>query len=209
MTFGFAGEATAGDVDEDDCLIIVSLPDRDVRCVARSRLGEGRVEGRRGGCSRTSRQVWWQHQPVPRSVLLVTPRWVRDGGVGAHIESSAAALARNGFSVHVLAARLESEERIEGVTVYHSPERYKAGASMDTRFGEAVAASPAVIHLNQLDDPEVVEVLQRSAPVVISAHGFLACTSGVHYFRPGQECERAHGVGCVPNLLRCAHTRDP
>ena len=48
-----------------------------------------------------------------------------------------------------------------------------------------------------------------SAPVVISAHGFVACTSGVHYFRPGQECLRPHGPGCIPNLLRCAHTRDP
>jgi glycosyltransferase involved in cell wall biosynthesis len=134
---------------------------------------------------------------------------VRDGGVGAHIESSAAALADSGFDVHVLAARIESEERIAGVTVYHSPELYKAGAAMQTRFGEALAAKPAVIHLNQLDDPEVVGELQRSAPVVISAHGFLACTSGVHYFRPGQECKRAHGVGCIPNLLRCGHTRDP
>src|SRR4029077_8215620 len=94
-------------------------------------------------------------------------------------------------------------------TVYHRPELYKAGASMDTRFGEALAASPAVIHLNQLDDPEVVEVLQRSAPVVISAHGFLACTSGVHYFRPGQECERAHGVACFPFPVPRTNTRDP
>jgi glycosyltransferase involved in cell wall biosynthesis len=33
----------------------------------------------------------------------------------------------------------------------------------------------------------------------------------VHYFRPGQECQRAHGPGCIPNLLvrGCAHTRDP
>jgi glycosyltransferase involved in cell wall biosynthesis len=50
-----------------------------------------------------------------------------------------------------------------------------------------------------------------SAPVVISTHGYTACTSGVHYFRPGQECTRSHGLGCVPNLLArgCAHTRDP
>ena len=33
----------------------------------------------------------------------------------------------------------------------------------------------------------------------------------MHYFRPGQECTRAHGPGCIPNLLLrgCAHTRDP
>jgi len=46
---------------------------------------------------------------------------------------------------------------------------------------------------------------------VISEHGYTACTSGVYYFRPGQECARAHGPGCVPNLLMrgCAHARLP
>ncbi|HEX5851765.1 MAG TPA: glycosyltransferase family 4 protein, partial [Solirubrobacteraceae bacterium] len=36
-----------------------------------------------------------------------------------------------------------------------------------------------------------------------------ACTSGVYYFRPGQECTRAHGPGCAVNLIArgCAHTR--
>lgn len=82
---------------------------------------------------------------------------------------------------------------------------------MDARFDEALSSAPDVIHLNQLDDPDVVDHLRKSAPVVVSAHGYLACTSGVHYFRPGQECRRAHGPGCVPNLLLrgCAHTRDP
>lgn len=142
-------------------------------------------------------------------MLLVTPRWVRDGGVGAHVEASAAALARSGMRVTVLAARIESDEVPSGVTVCHSPQLFNAHASMEVRFGEALSSQPEVIHLNQLDDPDVVEFLQLRAPVVISAHGYLACTSGVHYFRPGQECRRAHGLGCVPNLVRCAHTRDP
>ena len=44
--------------------------------------------------------------------------------------------------------------------------------------------------------------------MVLSAHGYTACTSGLHYFRPGQECTRSHGLGCVPNvaLRGCAHT---
>jgi glycosyltransferase involved in cell wall biosynthesis len=146
---------------------------------------------------------------VPSSVLLVTPRWVRDGGVGAHVEASAAALAEHGVRVSVLAARIESDERVPGVSVLHSPQLYKPGVAMDVRFGEALSAVPELIHLNQLDDPDAVEFLQARAPVAISAHGFLACTSGVHYFRPGQECQRAHGVGCVPNLIRCGHTRNP
>jgi glycosyltransferase involved in cell wall biosynthesis len=146
---------------------------------------------------------------VPSSVLLVTPRWVRDGGVGAHIEASAAALARSGVRVVVLAARIESEETPPGVTICHSPRLFDMNAPMQARFGEALSSQPEVIHLNQLDDPDVVRFLQPSAAVVISAHGYLACTSGVHYFAAGQECTRAHGWGCVPNLLRCAHTRDP
>jgi glycosyltransferase involved in cell wall biosynthesis len=145
----------------------------------------------------------------PSSVLLVAPRWVRDGGVGAHVEASAAALARGGVRVRVLAARIESEETPPGVEIFHSPEMFNVNAPMEVRFGEAISSEVDVIHLNQLEDPDVVEFLRRRAPVVVSAHGFLACTSGVHYFRPGQECTRAHGLACVPNLLRCAHTRDP
>lgn len=129
--------------------------------------------------------------------------------MGAHVESSAAALARSGMEVFVLAARIESDEQIPGVTVFHSQDLYKTDRAIDARFGEALVLQPSVIHLNQLDEPEVVEHLRRSAPVLISAHGFLACTAGVHYFRPGQECQRAHGLGCVANLPRCAHTRNP
>jgi glycosyltransferase involved in cell wall biosynthesis len=149
--------------------------------------------------------------PALSSVLLVTPRWARDGGVGAHVEASAAALAAAGTRVSILAARIESSERLDGVTLYRSPALFKSGAPMDVRFGEALSERPAVIHLNQLDDPDVVAYLRQSAPVTISAHGYLGCTSGVHYFRPGQECQRAHGPGCIPNLLArgCAHTRDP
>ncbi len=65
--------------------------------------------------------------------------------------------------------------------------------------------------MHQLDDPGLVAFMRRDAPVAISMHGYSACSSGVHYFRPGQECARAHGPGCVVNLLArgCAHTRDP
>jgi len=68
-----------------------------------------------------------------------------------------------------------------------------------------------VIHLHQFEDPDAVALMHEQAPVVLSVHGYSACTSGVHYFRPGQECTRAHGPGCVPNLLLrgCAHARNP
>jgi glycosyltransferase involved in cell wall biosynthesis len=148
---------------------------------------------------------------TPSSVLLVTPRWTRDGGVAAHVEVSAAALADHGVEVLVAAALIDSEEQIPGVTLFHAPELFNAGAPIETRIGEALSARAEVTHLHQVDQPEIAEALRKTSPVVISAHGFTACTSGVYYFRPGHECTRAHGVGCVPNLLArgCAHTRYP
>ena len=143
------------------------------------------------------------------SVLMVIPRWVRDGGVAAHIAASAQALAARGTRVAVLAAKVESEFVPPGARIFHSPELFNRDAPVEERLGEALSCEPTLVHLNQLGDATVVEFLRRSTPVVISAHGFVACTSGVHYFRPGHECMRAHGPGCVLNLPRCAHTRHP
>ncbi len=140
---------------------------------------------------------------------MVIPRWVRDGGVAAHIAASARALTARGTRVAILAARIEAELVPPGATIFESPQLFNRDVPVAERIGEALSFEPSVVHVNQLGDPAVVEFLRASAPVVMSAHGFVACTSGVHYFRPGQECLRAHGPGCVPNLLRCGHTRDP
>jgi glycosyltransferase involved in cell wall biosynthesis len=147
----------------------------------------------------------------PRSVLLGTPLWGRNGGVAAHVQTSARLLAEQGLRVTVAAAKVDPDLHVPGVTVHHSTELFKAYVPVDARLGAAASASPDVIHLHQLEDPEVVAALRIKAPVVVSAHGYTACTSGVHYFRPGQECARPHGPGCVPNLaLRgCAHVRNP
>lgn len=147
----------------------------------------------------------------PDSVLLVTPRWTRDGGVGAHVQASATVLARHGLRVGVAAARVDAGEPVEGVTVFHIPRLFDAGATPRTRLGASLSFVPHAIHLHQVDEPDLVAELRERAPVLISTHTYTACTSGVHYFRPGHECTRAHGVGCVPNLLArgCAHTRRP
>ncbi len=147
----------------------------------------------------------------PDSVLLVTPRWTRDGGVAAHVKVSAAALAAEGVHVSVLVARIESEEPSPGVTLLEVPELFDVNATMKRRFGEATSPAPDIIHLHQVDDAEIVASLRSVAPVLVSAHGYTACPSGVYYFGPGHECTRAHGPGCVPNLLMrgCAHTRYP
>lgn len=148
---------------------------------------------------------------MTRSVLLVTPRWTRDGGVATHVEASATALARAGVDVHVLAARDELQQPVKGVTVHASRALFDGEQAPERRVGDALSRNYSVIHAHQFDDPLVIALLQQRAPLVSSVHGFSACTSGVHYFRPGQECQRGHGPGCVPNLLArgCAHTRDP
>jgi len=153
-----------------------------------------------------------QDERAPASVLLVTPLWGRDGGVAAHVEQSAAALAREGLEVNVLAARVSSTSgQPPGVKVHRRPELLDARAPVASRLGEAVAANCELAHVHQVDDLAIVEALRARAPVVISAHGFPGCTSGVYYFSPGHECSRAHGPGCIPNLLLkgCAHTRYP
>jgi glycosyltransferase involved in cell wall biosynthesis len=150
-------------------------------------------------------------QPSLRSVLFVTPRWRRDGGIAAHAEASAAALADEGLEVRVLTAHAVDGAREGRVEVLLAPRLTDRDAPVEARLGHALTAPPDVIHLHQLDDPDVVRALRRLAPVVISAHGFTACTSDVYYFGPGEKCTRRHGPGCIPNLaLRgCAHTRDP
>jgi len=78
----------------------------------------------------------------PGSVLLVTPRWTRDGGVATHVVASAVALAAHGLDVHVLAARLELDEPIAGVTLHRSGELFNAQAAPEVRIGEARSLSP-------------------------------------------------------------------
>ncbi len=147
----------------------------------------------------------------PQSVLLVTPRWTRDGGVAAHVQVSAEALARHGVQVAVAAAKVDPGTDVPGLTVYQAPELFDRGAPAQARLGEALSCDPEVIHLHQVDDPRLVESARSIAPVIASAHGYTACTSGVYYFRPGEECTRGHGPGCVPNLIArgCAHARHP
>jgi glycosyltransferase involved in cell wall biosynthesis len=142
------------------------------------------------------------------SVLLGVPRWTRDGGVSTHVQASARILARHGLDVRVLAARIESHDEVPGVTLYHCPDLFHADVPMADRIGHAISFGPDVIHLHQVDLPDVVQAMRTSAPVVISAHVYSACPSGVYYFRPGDECTRAHGPACVFNFVArgCGHT---
>jgi glycosyltransferase involved in cell wall biosynthesis len=143
------------------------------------------------------------------SVLLVTPQLTRDGGVATHVIAAAELLARSGVKVSVLCARADPGDLVRDVELIRSPELFNADAPPESRLGAASKRRPTAVHAHQFDDPDVLAALQANAPVIVSAHGYALCTSGLHYFRPGHECGRPHGPGCVPNLaLRgCAHTR--
>ncbi len=149
--------------------------------------------------------------PEPGSVLLVTPSWTRDGGVEAHVKASAAALAESGMRVSVLAARVQAGAPADGVSVFHSPGLFDVDVPAPERVGEALRGEPDVVHVHQVYAPELIDHLRAYAPVLVSAHGYGACPSGVYYFRPGQECARGRGVGCIPRMLvrGCMHARDP
>ncbi|MHB8533699.1 MAG: hypothetical protein ACYDC2_13350, partial [Solirubrobacteraceae bacterium] len=54
------------------------------------------------------------------AILLVTPRWTRDGGIAAHVQESAAALAAAGAEVHVLAAET-SDQVPPGISLHLEP----------------------------------------------------------------------------------------
>jgi glycosyltransferase involved in cell wall biosynthesis len=152
-----------------------------------------------------------QEPSSPRSVLILTPRWARDGGVGAHVQRSAELLARAGCRVTVIVARVQSDEVIAGVAVIENRSLFDREAPAAVRLGDAATLDAEIVHVHQVDEPPLVEFVRARAAVVVSAHAYSACTPGMYYFRPGQECTRGHGPGCVPNLLLrgCAHVRNP
>ena len=142
---------------------------------------------------------------------MAVPRWTRDGGVSAHVQTSAEILARHGLDVRVMAARIESTDEIPGVTLYRCPDLFHEDVPMEARIGEALAFGPEVVHLHHIERPDIAQAMRASAPLVVSAHNYAACPSGKYYFRPGQECTRGRGPGCIVNMLArgCAHTHNP
>ncbi len=141
---------------------------------------------------------------------MVVPRWVRDGGVVAHVAASAAALAPRGTRVAILVG----EDRISG-----DPRRghdvSQPGAVQPQGPG-AERGSERRSRVSRRSCTSISSMTRsRRVPAAHRAGGDLrARLRRLHVRRittsaPGQECLRAHGPGCVANLLRCAHTRDP
>ncbi len=148
-----------------------------------------------------------------RTVLLATPAFDRDGGVGAHVTKSAAALRDSGFDVSVVAGRGDPE-LCRGIGFRELPDLDRDSISADCR-GQVLALvrelRPGTVHFHDLADAGLMSAAQQEAPTVASVHGYAGCTPNTYYFSPGDECHRAHGPGCVANMaLRgCAHTKDP
>lgn len=138
-------------------------------------------------------------------VTLLSPQVARDGGVAGHVLDSAAALRTAGHHVTLVCAR--SEYAIADV-----PSVIYADVSDAPALESTLRSCDAdIVHLHDYADPEVVATVRRVAPAVLSAHAYPGCSPNTHYFAPGNECDRPHGLGCFANMaLRgCLHARDP
>ncbi len=143
---------------------------------------------------------------------MVTPHLGRDGGVAAHVLDSAAALRRAEFEVSLFGGRTDSSFSWPGsytiepvfATTRATPD------SLDQARRRVAEFAPHVVHVHDVADPAVALQLRRVAPVVVSTHGYPGCSSGAHYFTPGEECRRSHGPGCLANMLfrGCLHSKD-
>ena len=148
-------------------------------------------------------------------VSLVTPVLGRDGGVAAHVLSSARALEAAGYSVTVVAGR--RDEQINGSHVPANVISLSLAClepddrTIERAVTEIQDLQPDVIHLHDLHDPRLTKGLRRVAPVVASAHGYPGCAPNTYYFAPGHECERSNGPLCLAHMAfhGCLHARDP
>jgi len=145
---------------------------------------------------------------APARVVLLTPDWSREGGVGSHVQASAAALAARGVKVTVLATRADGEAPA-GIELLTRPMLFERSFSAAERVGAWGLAEGSVVHAHNVDDPALVEYFQRSAPTLVSAHAYTGCAAGMNYFQPGEPCSRAHTPACLYNMAArgCDHTR--
>jgi glycosyltransferase involved in cell wall biosynthesis len=138
-------------------------------------------------------------------VILVTPSLGRNGGVATHVLTSAEALAESGFQAIVIAGRREGEwepPRAE-VACRLAPEL--CGDVLTDEDARGIAAlvnglRPDIVHLHDVADRSLVELLRMSSRVVASAHGYPGCAPNTYYFSPGHECSRGHGPLCLLHM---------
>jgi glycosyltransferase involved in cell wall biosynthesis len=148
-----------------------------------------------------------------RRILIAAERASPNGGTGSHVAASATALRNAGHDVLLALGEEIADSTASETHVVPGLAEKEAPADTHTRLSELIARlEPDLVHIQQLPDAGFISTIREHAPVVFNVHNHLVCTSGSKYFRkPGSECRRPHGPGCVPNLMLrgCAHTPDP
>jgi glycosyltransferase involved in cell wall biosynthesis len=146
-------------------------------------------------------------------VLVAAEHLTPNGGTGAHAMAAVACLRARGVEVEVVVGDEPGEAASFADHVIPGLGAKPTSADTRSRLAELLdRARPDLVHVQQLPDGELVPLIEARSPVVFNVHNHVTCTSGWKYFRrAGEECDRAHGPGCLANLAArgCAHSIDP
>lgn len=145
---------------------------------------------------------------MPGRIAIATESVNRSGGVGVYVQQLIDALQGAGHEVLLIAG--ETGDAPSGCTVPGLERRELTAAAAALYEQALVEFAPDVVHVHHLYDPHIVTLTRRHAPLVWGVHDYM-CSGGSLYFRPGHECGRGHGPGCVPRLVLrgCGHSWDP
>lgn len=141
-------------------------------------------------------------------IAIATESVNRNGGVGVYVQQLRHALNGAGYEVLLIAGEAGEEPSVLTVPGLERRELTSASAGL---YEQALADfAPDVVHVHHLYDPRIVALTRVHAPLVWGVHDYM-CSGGSLYFRPGRECGRGHGPGCVPRLVLrgCGHSWNP
>jgi glycosyltransferase involved in cell wall biosynthesis len=145
---------------------------------------------------------------MPGRIAIATESVNRDGGVGVYVQQLVDALQAAGYEVRLIVG--EAGNQPSALTV-PGLERRELTPKSAGAYEQALADfAPDVVHVHHLYDPRIVALTRAHAPLVWGVHDYM-CSGGSLYFRPGHECGRGHGPGCVPRLVLrgCGHSWNP
>ena len=141
-------------------------------------------------------------------IAIATESVNRDGGVGVYVQQLMHALQGAGHEVLLIAGEAGQEP---GALTVPGLERRELTPASARVYEQALADfAPDAVHVHHLYDPRIVALTRAHAPLLWGVHDYM-CSGGSLYFRPGHECGRGHGPGCVPRLVLrgCGHSWDP
>jgi glycosyltransferase involved in cell wall biosynthesis len=141
-------------------------------------------------------------------IAIATESVNRNGGVGVYVQELVRALQGAGYELRLIVGDAGNEP--SALTV-PGLERRELTPESAGAYEQALAEfAPDVVHVHHLYDPRVVALTRAHAPLVWGVHDYM-CSGGSLYFRPGHECARGHGPGCVPRLVLCGcgHSWNP